>query len=474
MKNIFVVLAILFSNFLLAQSEEKPRLLNQNNFVFSLALTSNPSHVSGNLPNTNGLNNTGIQLNIAYLMRIDEHFSGEIGLGIGSLQNGYGFSLPQSDYPFLKYNSQNYEHTNSESYLFVPTRVIYNKPINERNEVYGFFGATLHNYGQTASIGSTFSGTTIDDKSINLARTVFSRTKIKGEIYPSVGFGYQRNTRRFNSIRLGVEYQFPRSRFGEDFSLLQPDKTYATSRYYARGDMFKASLSFVISNKKEIRVKPKRDFNTAKKDILLSFEYENSGSFLKVNDPKNYVSSPFSFEQAGFRLGLEYLFNPKWSLELAARYATSFECFEVINTGSRGCGGTDAPLSFSLNTHYYYPISKRIFLNSGAGFSVFKEDRGYSGGGSMGIYSSPNYFEHSRINQGIFATLDLSESIEFSIFRAMRLYLKGQYAQGFTKAYTYDFTNKVNGESNSFTGFSRGSYVALRAGVKFNFGYLRS
>lgn len=62
----------------------------------------------------------------------------------------------------------------------------------------------------------------------------------------------------------------------------------------------------------------------------------------------------------------------------------------------------------------------------------------------------------------------------FSIFRAMRLYLKGQYAQGFTKAYTYDFTNKVNGESNSFTGFSRGSYIALRTGVKFNFGYLRS
>ena len=56
----------------------------------------------------------------------------------------------------------------------------------------------------------------------------------------------------------------------------------------------------------------------------------------------------------------------------------------------------------------------------------------------------------------------------------MRLYLKGQYAQGFTKAYTYDFTNKVNGERNSFTGFSRSSYIALRADVKFNFGYLRS
>lgn len=474
MKNILLAAALLSAYHLIAQNEDKPRLLNQNNFVFSLALTNNPSHVTGNLPNTYGLNNAGIQLNLGYLMRIDEHFSGEIGLGIGSLQNGYGFSLPQSDYPFLKYNSQNYEHTNSESYLFVPTKVIYNKAINERNEVYGFVGANLLNYGQNASFGSSFSGTTIDDKSINLVQTVFSRTKVKGEIYPAIGFGYQRNTRRFNSIRFGIEYQFPRSKFGDNFSLLQPDKTYATSKYFARGDMFKASLSFVISNKKEIQVKPKRDFNTAKKDILLSLEYENSGSFFKVNDPKNYVFSPFSFGQAGLRLGLEYLLNPKWSLEFGVRYATSFECFEVINTGSRGCRGTDAPLSFSLNTHYYYPISKRIFLNSSTGFSVFKEERGYSGGGSMGIYSSPNYFEHTRTGHGIFPTLDLSESIEFSIFRAMRLYLKGQYAQGFTKAYTYDFTNKINGESNSFTGFSRGSYIALRAGVKFNFGYLRS
>lgn len=462
---------MLFSKLVIAQNDNTTPLLNENNLVFTVSGTQNPMGVSGNIPNVEGFNDKSFQTSITYLYRFDRRFSGEIGIGFGIVHQGFKASFLQKDYDLLKFDITDNGLNYPVNYFFMPSKLTYNKALDQKNEIYCSVGLNLTKYLDDATNYSS----SIQDENNKYVPLIQATSQAPKEtkLNPTLGLGYQRNTKRGNSLRMGIEYQFPMAKNETNFSILQPDRTYRNGQYYYRGDMLKVSLSYVISNKKEVKIVQKRDFKTAKHDFFVFYEIEQSGTYRTTNDPKKNLKAPLKTQQDGMRFGVEYMLNDKWSAEFGVRSSQYLECYN-FNGQSQGCYGGGNIKSFSLNTHYYLPVSNRVFLNFGGGFSWFNERQGaYNSSGSI-TTPSKNSSNSATTANGNFATLDLSQSVEFSIFRAMRLYLKAQYAQGFTKAYTHDFASNLNGEINTFTGFSRGSYLGLRAGVKFNFGYLRS
>jgi hypothetical protein len=476
MKNLIFFLSILLCPNILAQTElaNIPTYATRNlsfSFVPTMGYSSVvPSSISSVISGTKLF---GFQGQAAYFFRFDESIAMEVGLGFGSMQNGFTLNFDPDKYSFLQGVRHSTPIVHDYTFLYIPSKVFYYFPSSKKRKLFATIGMNfvpaLSENARYSVIVNTKKGENID----------FVTGEFKADEtflnYLSIGFGSEKALRRHNALRWSAEYQLGFKKLAGQATILQPDFTSQNENFFTQGNMLKLGFSYIFSNKKEFSVVPKvKDFSTQKGDIVLGIELGQNGTFKTIKDPKKIVTSKTTFGQVSEKASLEYFYSNNRSVAINARVFDTEECFKLTSSnGSVFCSGSSVQITYGLSHQWYKTLAKRLHWKSGIGVSYCFDDASSLRERETEFSDAIQAFKYQTKNTGSFALIDVEQSLEFNLSPAFRLYLTGQYSQGTRKAYLYDLkTINKDGVKDNFQGFSRGSNLGLSLGLKTNFGFL--